>query len=166
MRTSPPVSMAGKSNQTQPSMARNAKPPASTAAQQPGGKSAKKSAPGKPFEKGKDARRGKGPPKGAPNAGRPPNEFKEMMRALASRPAVMQRLKKLLGTSKQVPDDVFLKALKEVADRGYGKAVQPVEHAGPEGGPIPLATPDEIRGEIARELDRLAARAGAGKTAR
>ena len=125
-----------------------------------------KSVGGKPFEPGADPRRGRGPKKGAPNAGRPPNEFKEMMRALASRPAVMTRLKKLLGTSAKVPDDVFLKALKEVADRGYGKAVQPVEHAGPEGGPIPLATPDEIRGEIARELDRLAARNRAGKAAR
>jgi hypothetical protein len=30
-----------------------------------------KSAPGKPFQRGKDSRRGKGPKKGAPNAGAP-----------------------------------------------------------------------------------------------
>lgn len=47
-------------------------------------KSAKKSAnrvPGnKPFQKGHDARRGRGPKKGAPNAGRPTLEYLQFIR--------------------------------------------------------------------------------------
>lgn len=45
-------------------------------------KSAQKSAPGRPFAKGADSRRGRGPKKGAPNAGRPPNAFKDFLREM------------------------------------------------------------------------------------
>ncbi len=38
-----------------------------------------------PLNKGQDVRRGRGPKKGAPNAGRPPDEFKVLLAALASR---------------------------------------------------------------------------------
>lgn len=48
-------------------------------------KSAAKTAGGKPFASGHDPRRGRGPQKGAPNAGRPPNQFRELMRQAADR---------------------------------------------------------------------------------
>src|SRR5712672_99319 len=115
-----------------PSMARKGRAPASTADQHGGDKSGDKSDRGTGrFENGDDRRRGRGPKKGAPNAGRPPTEFKLAMRGLASRKAVMNRLRQLTSGAKSVSDDVFLKAFKEVTDRGYGKAVQPLEHSGP-----------------------------------
>lgn len=120
-------------------------------------KSAGKSVPGKPFETGEDKRRGRGPKKGAPNAGRPRNEFVREMQSMVWQPAARRRLKKIL-TSAKTSDDVFLKAFKEVADRGHGKAVQPLEHAGPDGGPIPLEGGDDARARIARELDGIASR--------
>ena len=123
-------------------------------------KSARKSAPGKPFEHGEDPRRGRGPAKGAPNAGRPPDKFKEAMRGIADRPDVLKRLKKLTGTAKSVGDDVFLKAFKEVADRGYGKPAQPVEHTGADGGAIQFETAADARERIARELTGIHARGG------
>ena len=126
-------------------------------------KSARKSAGGKPFEKGGDPRQGRGPKKGAPNAGRPPDEFKRTMRGIVSRKTVVERLKKLTGGSAKVTDDVFLKAFKEVTDRGYGKAVQPLEHSGPDGDPIPIETADGALGHILRELDGIATRKRAGK---
>lgn len=126
-------------------------------------KSAEKSAPGKPFEKGGDPRQGRGPKKGAPNAGRPPSEFKAAMRGLASRRAVMDRLRTLTGGSKKVSDDVFLKAFKEVTDRGYGKAVQPLEHSGPDGEPIAVETADRALQRILSELGSIATRKRAGK---
>ena len=127
-----------------------------------GGKSARKSAPGKPFEPGQDPRRGRGPAKGAANAGRPPDKFKEAMRGIADRPDVLARLKKLTGPrgkgAAAVPDDVFLKAFKEVADRGYGKPAQPVEHTGADGGAIQFETAADARERIARELTGIHAR--------
>jgi len=123
-------------------------------------KSGKKSGDGK-FATGEDPRRGRGPRKGAPNAGRPPSEFKELMRGVASRPEALKRLRKLAGASKDVSDEVFLKAFKEAADRGFGKAVQPLEHGGPDGGPIPIASPAELRERVARELTGIATRKGA-----
>lgn len=45
-------------------------------------KSAIKSAPGRPFQKGGDPRQGRGPKPGAPNAGRPPSEITELCRRL------------------------------------------------------------------------------------
>lgn len=144
-------------------MARKAKAPASTTDQPDGGKSAAKSAPGKPFEKGGDPRQGKGPKKGAPNAGRPPDEFKRMMRALASRKDVVARLRKLTGKSKKVSDELFLKAWEKITDRGYGKAVQPLEHSGPDGEPIPVETADKALGLVLSELAGIAARKRSGK---
>lgn len=107
------------------------------------------------FKPGRDARRGRtarGPAKGAANAGRPPDKFKEDMRALACREDVLRRLKRLLSGSRKVSDDVFLRAFKEVADRGYGKPAQPVEHMGPDGGAIQYETAAEARERVAREL--------------
>lgn len=86
-------------------------------------KSAKKTATGKPFKKGDDPRRGKGPPKGAPNAGRPPDAFKrEMRETLWSQ--VVPKLKKL---TKNAEGELLLKIFRELADRGYGRAPMAVE---------------------------------------
>jgi hypothetical protein len=57
------------------------------------------------------------------------------MQALATREDVLRRLEHLLGDGATAPD-VFLRAWKEVADRGYGRANQTVEHTGSDGGPI------------------------------
>ena len=134
-------------------------------------KSAKKSASsprrgrGRPFVSG-DPRAGRGPAPGAPNAGRPPDEFKRIMQGIVSRDEAVRRLAQLASGEKTVSDEIFLKAFKESADRGYGKAVQPLEHAGPDGGPIPLESPEQARDRITRELDGIAARQRTGKDSR
>src|SRR5690348_12008146 len=113
------------------------------------------------FKPGRDSRRGRharGPAKGAANAGRPPDKFKEDMRALASREDVLRRLTRLLSGSRKVSDDVFLRAFKEVADRGYGKPAQPVEHTGPDGGPVQYETAAEARKHVLRELGGIGTR--------
>lgn len=81
-------------------------------------------------------KRGRGPKKGAPNAGRPPDEFKAFMRALVSRAAVCEALASVVGDPRH-PD--FVKAFKMAAEFGYGRAAQPMEHAGPDGAAIPMA---------------------------
>ncbi len=96
-------------------------------------KSGKKSAARRPaapganawsFKPGPDPRRGRGPKKGAPNAGRPRNEFKQEMRALASDEAVLTRLRQLLW---QCTDPTtFIRALAFTTEHGYGKATQPI----------------------------------------
>lgn len=76
------------------------------------------------FQPGPDPRRGRGPKKGAPNAGRPRNEFKQEMRALASDEAVLTRLRQLLW---QCTDPTtFIRALAFTTEHGYGKATQPI----------------------------------------
>lgn len=88
-----------------------------------GGKSGGANPPGG-FKKGKDPRRGKGPPKGSPRAGRPPDKFRELMRGIASREAVLTRLRKLTSAQNN-DDDLFLKAFEKVCDRGYSRVVDP-----------------------------------------
>ena len=113
------------------------------------------------FKPGRDPRRGRtarGPAKGAANAGRPPDKFKEDMRALACREDVLRRLRRLLSGSRRVSDDVFLRAFKEVADRGYGKPAQPVEHTGPDGGAIQYETAADARAHLVRELGGIGTR--------
>ncbi len=109
------------------------KKPAKTA-----GKSAQKSVVGRPLT-ADDPRRGRGPAKGAPNAGRPPDAFKALMRELASRDESLVRLAGILkGTLKYtdgdgkkvvipVDSDTYLKALAFASDRGYGKAQQSID---------------------------------------
>jgi len=138
-------------------MARKGKAPASTDDQKSVGKSVREGQ----FKPGIDPRRGRGPKKG--EGGRPPDEFKRLMRGIVSRKAVADRLRKLTSGSAKVTDDVFLKAFKEVTDRGYGKAVQPLEHSGPDGDPIPVETADGALGHVLRELAGIAGRKRAGK---
>lgn len=91
---------------------------------------------GRVFSEGFDPRRGRGPQKGAPNAGRPPDEFRALMRELASSPEAIDRLRDILsgyleyedaeGRMVRIPvdNDTFLKAHAHATDRGYGKAQQ------------------------------------------
>jgi hypothetical protein len=80
---------------------------------------------GRPFKTGHDERRGHGPEKGAANAGRPPEAFKEAMRTLVNRAETMDRLKQLLESE---DDRVFLDAYKFASDRAYGRPSAADEH--------------------------------------
>ena len=91
-----------------------------------GKKSAGKSATGRPFLAGTDWRRGRGPSKGAPNAGRPPDAFKEALRSLASRTDVLRRLETVL-TSRRTSNSDFLAAYRFVTERAYGRPAQSIE---------------------------------------
>jgi hypothetical protein len=77
---------------------------------------------------------GRGPAKGAPNAGRPPDEFRAHMRALVSRADVTEALTEVLS-DKRHPH--FAKAFQMAAEFGYGKAAQSVELSG--AGGLPMA---------------------------
>lgn len=91
-----------------------------------GKKSANKSAPGKPFQSGADQRRGNGPSKGAPNAGRPPDEFKALCRELATTANTIKAVRAIL---KDQDHSQFLQALRWASEHGYGKPTQPMEHS-------------------------------------
>jgi hypothetical protein len=104
-----------------------------------GKKSSKKRPRGLPFAKGGDPRRqpGHGPEKGAPNAGRPTNEFILRMMGLAATPVPEQILREIdehvstrLAAYHPTVWAMFmrlrLEAWREVCDRGYGRPVQPV----------------------------------------
>lgn len=90
-------------------------------------KSAKKSAPGRPFQPGTDQRRGNGPSKGAPNAGRPPDKFKELCRELASGQKTIEAVEAILEDQSH---SQFMAALKWASEHGYGRPSQPLEHSG------------------------------------
>lgn len=135
-----------------------------------GKKSARKSGrkPGAFVGGAADPRAGRGPKKGAPNAGRPPDVFKALMRELASRDESLVRLAGILkgtaaytdGDGRQVvipvDSDTYLKALAFVTDRGYGKSQQHVDVT--TGGEtlsrdsVARMTTAEIRAEIAKRL--------------
>lgn len=87
-------------------------------------KSAKRGRRGRPFTGADDPRRARGPKKGAANAGRPPDKFRELMRSIASREEVLRRLRTLTSV-KNDDDDLFLKAFEKVCDRGYSRVVDP-----------------------------------------
>ena len=89
------------------------------------GKSVKKSAADRgQFEKGYDPRRGHGPAKGALNAGRPPDEFKAQMAALASRDETLLALETILSDPNH---SSFIQALRFATDRGYGRPAPTID---------------------------------------
>ena len=98
---------------------------------------------GRPFQEGVDARRGRGPRKGAANAGRPPNEFKAQLAALASREETIRALAAILEDPNHPH---FIQALKFAADRGYGRPTQPLE-VGPAHPTIVLVAPEKLSTE-------------------
>jgi hypothetical protein len=59
-------------------------------------------------------------------SGRLPEEFRQALRDLASRPDILRRLAKILGSPKTSDND-FLAAHKYVAERGYGKVPTVIE---------------------------------------
>jgi len=71
---------------------------------------------------------GRGPAKGAPNAGRPPDEWKAKLRELASRENVLAHIQTVLDAGPEHP--FFAKALEYVTEYGYGKATQHIEQTG------------------------------------
>lgn len=97
-------------------------------------KSARKTAPttarkansavGVPFAPGPDPRRGKGPAPGAPNAGRPPDEFKALCAELATGAATLAAVRAILESPLHPQ---FMHALKWATEHGYGRATQPIE---------------------------------------
>lgn len=99
------------------------------------GKSVEKSVPPQltPFRKDDKRKRGRGPAKGAPNAGRPPDAFKEMCRQIASRGARALLAKQVMTDPTH---EAFSSALKWATDHGYGKAPQSVELTGKGGRPL------------------------------
>lgn len=78
------------------------------------------------FKKGGDPRQGRGPKKGAPNAGRPPDAFKEMCRGLASSADVEREVRKIIKRGSK--DPMFVQALRWASEHGYGKPAQAVTH--------------------------------------
>jgi hypothetical protein len=98
--------------------------------------SAKKSARGVPFQSGDDPRRGRGPARGAPNAGRPPDEWRAALRALASRDDVLQHLDAVLRAGPGHP--WFSKALDYATEHGFGKA-SAAQPTGPDEAPLPIS---------------------------
>jgi hypothetical protein len=98
--------------------------------------SEKKSANLIPFRPGPDVRRGRGPRKGAPNAGRPPDAWRDALRALASRDAVLAHLDAVL--TRGTADPMFFKALDYATEHGYGRA-SAAQPTGPVDAPLPIS---------------------------
>lgn len=71
---------------------------------------------------------GNGPKKGAPNAGRPRDEWKAKLQAMASRDEVLAHVEATLLQGPEHP--FFQRALDYVTDHGYGRAAQPIELSG------------------------------------
>jgi hypothetical protein len=95
------------------------------------------------FQPGPDPRRGHGPAKGT--GGRPRNEFKQEMRALASDDAIIARLRDILNNC---TDPVtFIRALAFATEHGYGKATQPIAATGDQSAEV-----DELRNMTDAEL--------------
>jgi hypothetical protein len=95
-------------------------------------KSAVKTVAGVPFKNGEDPRRGRGPKPGT--GGRPPIEFRDRMREMASRDDVQSYLEKCIAG--EFGPVFYFKALEYASDRGYGKSTQAVELTGAEGAPL------------------------------
>jgi hypothetical protein len=108
-------------------------------------KSEKKSGSGKKlFQKGGDPRRGRGPAKGAPNAGRPKDEFKQRMAEKRDRESVQAFLDECLE-GKHGPD-MHLKALRFVTEYSAGKPSQAVD-VSVSGKLLILTDPEELDGD-------------------
>lgn len=69
--------------------------------------------------------KGRGPKKGAPNAGRPRSEWIARLQGLASSDAVLDEVERALLAGRT--DPFFKDALHYVTDHGYGRATQPVD---------------------------------------
>ena len=109
-----------------------------------------------------DPRNGRGPAKGAPNAGRPPDWFRAQMGELATRDETVAFLRDCLDDPEN--RDTALKALGLVLDRWIGKPTQRQEVTGADGGPLEtLSHADSPLERISSQLARIAARRQAGR---
>src|SRR5687767_1252362 len=93
-------------------------------ADQPSLKSARKSARGRPFAKGGDPRQGRGPKKGAANAGRPPNWLRDRCDEWLSASECQAQIKEILA-DKNHP--AFATMWKAISDRAYGRPTERIE---------------------------------------
>lgn len=76
------------------------------------------------FKPGYDPRRGRGPKPGAPNAGRPPNEYKKLMAELLNSPEAIDALRTVLRD----PENRGYAAVRRlVEERAYGKVPQAID---------------------------------------
>lgn len=75
-----------------------------------------------------DPRRGRGPKKGAANAGRPPDEFKKLMQGFATSADAQRGIEDALKAGAKHP--AFLGALKHVTEHGYGRPSQDLTSGG------------------------------------
>ncbi len=87
-------------------------------------KSGRKSGNATAFKPGADPRRGKGPAKAAPNAGRPPDAFKAELAAMGSRQELLETVARVLNDPTH---PAWPKMVALVWDRGYGKPAQSVD---------------------------------------
>lgn len=101
----------------------------SKAAKKSGRKSGRKVPGG--FTGADDPRRGRGPKKGAPNAGRPPDKHREECQRMISDPKCEKAVRSILGNPKH---PAFAPMWRIVAERGYGKTPQPI--TGADGAPL------------------------------
>lgn|ERR1051325_272787 len=87
------------------------------------GKSAGKSAVtvGRPFKSGLDDRRGRGPKKGAPNAGRPPNELRAMLREAGATIAIPR----LAQVAAEGSDADAVRAAAVILDKALPRQMNP-----------------------------------------
>lgn len=72
--------------------------------------------------------KGRGPAKGQPNAGRPPDEWRERLRAMASRDEVLNHVSEVLLAGPDHP--YFDRALQYATDHGYGRPKQDIGLSG------------------------------------
>ncbi len=104
---------------------------------------------GGPFRKGERVPwQGRGPKKGAPNAGRPPDKFRDFCRELLATKGADAAVSAIM---KDKSHPAYAAMWKAVSDRGYGKPTQAVEVSGN----INVNVQD-ARERIARRIDRLA----------
>ena len=76
---------------------------------------------GQPFKPGSDGRRGRGPKKGAPNAGRPPDWWKEKAQALVESPECMAALEAIVKHGAQRDARLWFHVVDRLTDKLFPK---------------------------------------------
>lgn len=82
-----------------------------------------------------DPRNGRGPKPGAPNAGRPRDEWKAWLRSVVDSPESQRAIVQVISDPSH---PAHAKVLQWAAERGYGKETESVEHSGRDGAPIAI----------------------------
>lgn len=76
---------------------------------------------------GRGALNSGGTPGNKGGTGRPPDQFKELCRELATAENTIKSIRAILKSRK---DPQFMAALRWASEHGYGKPAQPLEHSG------------------------------------